>query len=145
MVVTMDTGGNTWRTIPQPPEAEFYFIGVSQGRLHGIEMEDGNGYPISVWILENYASGKWTLKHETSVPEMLGRPLEDDECYNLVTMHPEYNLIFLNGGVRPEQTLMSYDMDTQKLHVISTIEDCEMENFRPYIPCFVERPPSHAH
>ncbi|KAF6992367.1 hypothetical protein CFC21_009365 [Triticum aestivum] len=145
MVVTVDTGGNTWRITGQPLTAKFTFIGFSQGRLHGIEMEDGGGYRISVWILKDYASGQWTLKHTTSVQELLGRPcIKNKECYAFVALHPEHNLIFLNGGVDPEHTLMSYDMDTQKLHVICNLEDYEMEDFRPYIPCFVEWRPSNA-
>ncbi|KAM3300633.1 hypothetical protein ACQJBY_041582 [Aegilops geniculata] len=146
MIVTVDTGGNTWRTSRQPPQTEFTFIGLSQGRLHGIEMEDGGGCRISVWILEDYASGRWTLKHTASILDLLGRPcLEHREYYVFVALHPERNLIFFNGGVERERTLMSYDMDTQKLHVICNLEDYQMQNFRPYTPCFVEWPLSNAH
>ncbi|KAI5020700.1 hypothetical protein ZWY2020_045588 [Hordeum vulgare] len=146
MLVTVDTGGNTWRTTRQPSMAQFTFIGFSQGRLHGIEMEDGGAYRISVWILEDFASGQWTLKLTTSAHELLGKPcLEKNEGYVFVALHPDCNLIFFNGGVKSEHTLMSYDMDTRKLHVICNLEDYEMQNFRPYVPCFVEWPSSNAH
>ncbi|XBJ21077.1 hypothetical protein VPH35_011793 [Triticum aestivum] len=109
--------------------------------LHGFKVSE-----ISVWILEDYASGRWTLKHTTSILDLLGRPcLEHREYYVFVALHPERNLIFFNGGVERERTLMSYDMDTQKLHVICNLEDFQMQNFRPYTPCFVEWPLSNAH
>ena len=109
-----------------------------------MDIDNRNGCRISVWVLEDYASGQWTLKHTTSVQELLRRPcLENEEYYVIVALHPERNLIFLSGGMEPEQTLMSYDMDTQKLHVICSVED-EILNFRPYVPCFMEWPPSNA-
>ncbi|VAH11469.1 unnamed protein product [Triticum turgidum subsp. durum] len=146
MVVIVDTSGDTWRTTRQPTKAKLNFFGHSQGRLHGMDIDNRNGCRISVWVLEDYASGQWTLKHTASVLELVGKPSREcDEYYTLVAIDPERNLIFLNGGVEPEQTLMSYDLDTQKLHVICTLEDYQRKIFRPYIPCFVEWPPSDAH
>lgn len=144
-IVTVDKYGNTWRTIPQPPKVDFTFIGQSLGCLYGMQIDHGNGCLLSVWALENYASGQWTLKHTANILELLERPcLEHSEHYTLVAIHPEHNLIFLSGGVESEQTLMSYDMDTHKLHIICTLGDYGMLNFQPYIPCFAEWP-SDAH
>uniref|UniRef100_A0A8R7TB14 F-box domain-containing protein n=1 Tax=Triticum urartu TaxID=4572 RepID=A0A8R7TB14_TRIUA len=63
LIVTGDTDGSTWRTIQQPPKVKFIFIGHSQGRLHGMQIDHDIGCRLSVWVLENYASGQWTLKH----------------------------------------------------------------------------------
>ncbi|KAF6986701.1 hypothetical protein CFC21_004424 [Triticum aestivum] len=140
-IVTIDTSGNTWRKIPQPPKVDFTFIGQSLGCLYGMQIDHGNGCLLSVWALENYASGQWTLKHTASILELLERPcLEHGEHYTLVAIHPEQNLIFLSGGVESEQTLMSYDMDTQKLHSICTLGNYGIVNLQPYVPCFAERP-----
>uniref|UniRef100_A0ACD5TD30 Uncharacterized protein n=1 Tax=Avena sativa TaxID=4498 RepID=A0ACD5TD30_AVESA len=122
------------------------FIGQSQGRLCATHMGRGNGYQLSVWVLEDYASGKWTLKHTASVLELLGRPRhKPGEFYMLVAIHPECNVIFLEGGVGPEKALMSYDMDNKKLQVICSLRESQAWRFQPYIPCFVERPSDASH
>uniref|UniRef100_A0A8I6W8P4 F-box associated domain-containing protein n=1 Tax=Hordeum vulgare subsp. vulgare TaxID=112509 RepID=A0A8I6W8P4_HORVV len=100
---------------------------------------------LSVWVLKDYDSGKWTLKHTASILKLLGRPYRElGEQYMPVAVHPECNFIFLVGWMRLQETLMSYDMDSQKLHVICTLEDYWMITLRPYIPCFVDWPPSDA-
>ena len=38
-----------------------------------------------------------------------------DEEYRVITVHPEWNLIFLVGK---DRTLIAYDMDRIKVHVI---------------------------
>jgi hypothetical protein len=141
-IVTVDTEGKTWRRIQMPHHIDSSgVIGQSQGRLCAACIGRENGCQLSVWILEDYASGKWTLKHTASVLELLGRPrLQTCELYMLIAIHPEHNLIFLKGGVRPEETLMSYDMDSKKLQVICPLGESQVWRFQPYIPCFVERP-----
>jgi hypothetical protein len=108
-----------------------------------MQLDIFNGFRLSVWSLEDYASGQWTSKHTARILELLGRPrLWHKEYYTLAAIHPERNMIFLNAGVvhDPEKTLMSYDMDNQKLHVICTLERYDMLKFWPYVPCFAERP-----
>ena len=38
-----------------------------------------------------------------------------DEDYRVITVHPEWNLIFFVGE---DRTLIAYDMDRRKVHVI---------------------------
>jgi hypothetical protein len=141
-IVAVDTEGKTWRRIQMPHHIDSSgVIGQSQGRLCAACIGRENGCQLSVWILEDFASGKWTLKHTASVLELLGRPrLQTCELYMLIAIHPEHNLIFLKGGVRPEETLMSYDMDSKKLQVIRSLGESQAWRFRPYIPCLAERP-----
>ena len=42
-IVTVDEYGKTWRRIPQPPKADFTFIGQSMGCLYGMQIDHGNG------------------------------------------------------------------------------------------------------
>jgi hypothetical protein len=73
--------------------------------------------------------------------ELLGRHrLKPGEFYMLIAVHPECNLIFLKGGMRPEEPLMSYDMDNKKLHVICSLRESQAWRFQPYIPRFVVSP-----
>uniref|UniRef100_A0ACD5TZT6 Uncharacterized protein n=1 Tax=Avena sativa TaxID=4498 RepID=A0ACD5TZT6_AVESA len=141
-VVTVDMDAKTWRTIRAPHKAFFSFIGQSQGRIYGLQMYRSD-YRLSVWFLEDYASGQWILR---SILELLGRrPYRNPgEFYSLVAIHPEFNLVFLIGGDGLDKKLMSYDMDNRKLHVIYTLEEYDKLAFWPYIPCFEERPSDSA-
>lgn len=91
-----------------PSEVDFSFVGQSQGRLYGTEIEHISDCRLSIWVLEDYASGQWTLKHTAFIMELLGRPYcELGERFMSVVVHPECNLIFLVGLVGSQQTLMS--------------------------------------
>uniref|UniRef100_A0ACD6A6P8 Uncharacterized protein n=1 Tax=Avena sativa TaxID=4498 RepID=A0ACD6A6P8_AVESA len=141
LIPTLDTDSGAWRTIQMPAKAKGFieFIGQSQGRLHVMQLDHDNDGRISVWVLQDYASGQWTLKHSLSIFELLGRPCrKPGEVYCLVSIHPERSLLFLAGGVKPEETLMSYDMDNNKLNVICSLEEYDMRTFHPYTPCFAE-------
>jgi hypothetical protein len=74
-----------------------------------------------VWILEDYGTDNWSLKHVVDTEELFGRmnikvssKLCDEE-YRVITIHPEWNFIFLVGK---DRTLIAYDMDRRKVHVI---------------------------
>lgn len=102
-------------------------------------MPHENGFQLSVWVLEDSASGQWTLKHTASIFELLGWPrLKTGELYMLTAIHAECNLIYLRGRVTPEETLMAYDMDNSKPQVICSLGESWPWRFRPYISCFVE-------
>uniref|UniRef100_N1QVB4 Uncharacterized protein n=1 Tax=Aegilops tauschii TaxID=37682 RepID=N1QVB4_AEGTA len=138
-MVTVDMEGKTWRKIRMPDCIYNGFIGQSQGRLYATHVETEGRCRLSVWVLEDYASGQWTLKCTASILEMLGRPHhEPGEHYTLIAIHPECSLIFL--VVSRGKTLMSYDMDTSKLSIICTFGDRQPRRFQPYIPCFAEKP-----
>jgi hypothetical protein len=141
-IAAVDTEGKTSRRIQMPHHIDSSgVIRQSQGRPCAACIGHENGCQLSFWVLEDYASGKWSLKHTASVLELLGRPrLQTGELYMLIAIHPEHNLIFLKGGVRLEETLMSYNMDSKKLQVICPLGESQVWRFQPYIPCFVERP-----
>uniref|UniRef100_A0A453R210 F-box protein At3g26010-like beta-propeller domain-containing protein n=2 Tax=Aegilops tauschii TaxID=37682 RepID=A0A453R210_AEGTS len=141
-IVTVDMERNAWRRIKMPPGLPNNYggasIGQSQGRLHVWE-EDQDGCQLSIWVLENYDSGQWTLKCTINCFELLGRDCcKNDEYYSMFAIHPECNLIFFTDG---NDKILSYNMDNQKVHVI-----CASEDFfkglplplLPYVPCFAE-------
>uniref|UniRef100_M8AZQ4 Uncharacterized protein n=1 Tax=Aegilops tauschii TaxID=37682 RepID=M8AZQ4_AEGTA len=63
-VVAVDVEGANWWLVdvPEPPYYADCIGGVfpSQGRLYFAESD---GSKLSVWVLEDYLTGKWTLKH----------------------------------------------------------------------------------
>jgi hypothetical protein len=68
-----------------------------------------------------------------------------DEEYSVITAHLEWNFIFL---VRKDRTLLTYDMDRIKVHVLHArvIRFCRsrgrfhmnMPYYLPYVPLFME-------
>ncbi|CAM0884513.1 unnamed protein product [Alopecurus aequalis] len=134
-VITVDTDGKTWHKIRMPLSAEDTtdcgFIRQCQGCLYAMHMDYSNDeYKLSVWVLENYASGQWTLKHTASMSEMVG---DDEVCY-FAAVNLERNLIIhINGQ---DETLVSYNMDSRKSHVIFTFERYFNLRCEPYIPCY---------
>uniref|UniRef100_I1PSV2 F-box domain-containing protein n=1 Tax=Oryza glaberrima TaxID=4538 RepID=I1PSV2_ORYGL len=70
VVAVVDGEGNTWRTIPMPETFvdPYYgvddgFIDVSQDCLCFVNTDRDDLYKLSVWVLEDYSSDQWTLKH----------------------------------------------------------------------------------
>ena len=104
-----------------------------------------------VWKLEDYGTNNWILKHVVDMEELfgcmnikVGSKLCDEE-YKVITVHPEWNFIFLIGK---DRTLIAYDMDRRKVHVIHArvIRFCRssghfhmnMPYYLPYVPLFLE-------
>uniref|UniRef100_A0ACD5W3E7 Uncharacterized protein n=1 Tax=Avena sativa TaxID=4498 RepID=A0ACD5W3E7_AVESA len=136
---TVDMEGKVWGEIEMPDDRpdiySYTSIGQSQGCLYAWQIDNDNDCKLCVWVLEDYASGKWTLKHTLNVSEVFGRRLdEDDHSYTMFAIHPDCNLVFLNDG---EHMTVSYDMDNQKVSVISTSRS-EFVYGALYVPCFVE-------
>jgi hypothetical protein len=76
---------------------------------------------LSIWILEDYATNKWTLKHTVSALKVFGMTniqfgyVDYESDYTTITDHPEWNLIFF---IRQERRFIAYDMDHRKVHAI---------------------------
>ena len=104
-----------------------------------------------VLILEDYGTDNWRLKHVVDTEELfghmnikLGSELCDEE-YKVITVHPEWNFIFLVGK---DRTLIAYDMDRRNVHVIHArvIRFCRsrgrfhmnMHYYLSYVPLFME-------
>ena len=97
---------------------------------------------LSVWILEDYATNKWTLKHTVSTLKVFGKTnikfgyMDYDSAYTAITCHPKWNLIFFVGA---ERTIIAYDMDQRKVHVILASVDHSYGR-RKVLPWFMSRP-----
>jgi hypothetical protein len=131
-IVTVDVDGEVWREIEVPKGHRFGSIGQSQGYLHYWDVEID--CQLSVWVLEDYGTGHWTLKHTVNVLELFGRHRRTDyECYD-IAFHPDCNLIFITDG----EIAVSYDMDSRKVQVIYTSK--QLQYGLPYIPCFAKWP-----
>jgi hypothetical protein len=100
-----------------------------------------------VWILEDYSTDNWNLKHVVDTEELFGRmnikvgsELCDEE-YRAITVHPEWNFIFLVGK---DRTLIAYDMDRIKVYVIHArvIRFCRSRGcFHMNMPCYLSYVP----
>jgi hypothetical protein len=68
-----------------------------------------------------------------------------DEEYRVITVHLEWNFIFLVGK---DRTLIAYDMDRRKVHVVHARVICFCRSrgcfhmnrpyYLPYVPLFME-------
>uniref|UniRef100_M8BV18 Uncharacterized protein n=1 Tax=Aegilops tauschii TaxID=37682 RepID=M8BV18_AEGTA len=129
-IVTVDIEGKIWREIRVP---HFDAIGLSQGCLHAWRVDVLNGCQLSLWVLQDYDSENWTLKHTVNVLELFGSHCrKDHESYMVLAIHLNCNLIFLTDG---EMTVL-YDTDNRKVNVISSSVD--FVGCAPYIPCFTK-------
>ncbi|EMS47812.1 hypothetical protein TRIUR3_29091 [Triticum urartu] len=90
--LTVDKEGKIWREIRVP---HFDAIGLSQGCLHAWRVDVLNGCQFSLWVLQDYGSENWTLKHTVDVLELFGSHCrKDHESYMVLAIHPNCNLIF---------------------------------------------------
>jgi hypothetical protein len=112
-------------------------IGQSRGRLYAMHINHKNGYLLSVWALEDYDTGQWTLMHTGNVPQLFGRHCRNGkDPYLSIIIHQECNLFFLIDG--ETRTIVSYNMDESKVHAICNIKGYYFLPFQPYVPCFAE-------
>jgi hypothetical protein len=80
-----------------------------------------NGYELSIWILEDYGTSKWTLKHKVTTLKLFGKKNIEigtevcDTAYRVIAVHPKWNLIFLVGE---DKSLLAYDMNRSKVHAL---------------------------
>lgn len=147
-IVAVDREGKSWRTIPLLDticaeniwNLNAAFIGQSQGRLHYLNVRERDASTLSVWILENYQSGKWNFKYNISTSQLFGyKGLVNGRQYTLIAIHPECSLIFyiMYGG----NVLMSYDMDHGEVHPICNLREKfygACDPYHPYVPLFTE-------
>ena len=120
------------------------FVGQSKGLLHCFSVSghpDGNSChmtELSIWVLKDYDAEEWELKHTVSFLELFGkRSCKFVSDYHVVTLHPEYNLIYFVQHW--DYKLVSYDMDCKELHNLCTV-GCDYGSITPYVPYFSETP-----
>ena len=77
-----------------------------------------------MWKLKDYGTDNWILKHVVDTKDLFGHmnikvgsKLCDEE-YKVITVHPEWNFIFLVGK---DRTLIAYDMDCRNVNVIHAL------------------------
>uniref|UniRef100_A0A453GGI6 F-box domain-containing protein n=3 Tax=Aegilops tauschii subsp. strangulata TaxID=200361 RepID=A0A453GGI6_AEGTS len=137
-VVAVDVEGANWWLVdvPEPPYYADCIGGVfpSQGHLYFAESDRSK---LSVWVLEDYVTGKWTLKHNVSHLHLFGREYSSfADYYSVISIHPEHGLIFIVSG--EEKTLMSYDMDSGELCILRQLGwECRPP-YVPYVRLFSE-------
>jgi len=135
-IVTIDTEGKVWREIKMPDDlpsrSDIVSVGKSQGRLFVWQIDNPNNCQLYIWVLEDYCTGEWTLKHTVDILELFGRRYgKDKDSFKMFAVHPDCNVIFLTDG---EKMTVSYDLDNEEVNVICT----EAMYGLPYIPCFAE-------
>ncbi|KAF7111126.1 hypothetical protein CFC21_111172 [Triticum aestivum] len=117
------------------------FIQRSQGRLHYANFqraEDGVTIRLVVYVLENYQSREWILKHSVDTSHIFG---ETDSQFGLdgdfewIGIHPECNMIFFNFGWFI--TFTCYNMDSGQVKLISGLVDGKPP-YMPYVPLYAE-------
>jgi hypothetical protein len=80
-----------------------------------------NDCKLSIWIFEDYGTNNQTLKHTVSTQILFGRinirfgAMDWASEYIVITVQPEWNLIFF---AREDGTIIAYDMDRKRVHVI---------------------------
>ncbi|KAM0912595.1 hypothetical protein ACQ4PT_012690 [Festuca glaucescens] len=108
-MLTVDIKGKVWREIKMPgyPGTEIVYLGQSQGRLYAWQIDNHLCHQLYIWVLEDYGTGKWTLKHSISVLELFGRHCrKDGSSYVMFAVHPDCNVIFLTDM---EKMTLSYN------------------------------------
>jgi hypothetical protein len=92
--------GKTWRKIRRPT-GDAISIYEAQGQLCFCTVDTLNRYELSIWILKDYDTSTWTLKHKVTTLELSGKKNIEigtevcDAAYRVIAVHPEWNLIFL--------------------------------------------------
>lgn len=138
-IVAVDVHGETQRIIPLPTMAvrKPDYVAQSQGRLHYISQ--ASDAQLSIWVLEDYDTQKWILKHSVSFVKLFGKRKCSgyNNRYQVVAMHPDGNVVFIVQN----QKLISYDMDHKLVNVIATSENnISADHIVPYVPCFLDSP-----
>jgi hypothetical protein len=143
LIAAMDMEGKMCRIITWPDQRTFLnFVGQSQGHLHcvGALMErEGDCLKwagLSIWVLEDYDTEEWVLKHRVSFLELFGQMNSLDSFNSIVVaIHPDRNMIFILQD--SSRKLISYDMDSKELHAFYTLGH-NFKSFTPYVPNFLE-------
>ncbi|KAJ1288074.1 hypothetical protein BS78_02G061300 [Paspalum vaginatum] len=120
------------------------FVGHSKGLLHCLSVTghpDGNSChmtELSIWVLEDYDTEDWNLKHTVSFSQLFGKEsCQFGSDYNVVIMHPDRNVVFFLQHW--DNKLVSYDLDRKEVCVLCSVK-CHYGIINPYVPYFSEMP-----
>ncbi|XP_051198341.1 F-box protein At5g07610-like [Lolium perenne] len=145
-LAVVDTEGETWMDLAVPDGGLIDgFIQRSQDRLHYASFHvDGAVIRLVVYVLENYESKEWILKHSVETSCLFGgieyclvggMDYSMDGGFDWVAIDPECNLLFFTIGW--ENKLMCYSMDRRQVKMISKLVDGKPP-YLPYVPLYAE-------
>jgi hypothetical protein len=72
MIIVVDMEENTWRKIDRPDGLP-HSMHQAQGHLCVCTIDGPNDSKLSIWILEDYGTNNWTLKHTITKRILFGR------------------------------------------------------------------------
>jgi hypothetical protein len=144
LIVAVDGEGKTCRVIrwhEKHADSDATFIGQSQGRLHcvTVDMQMQHRHPhvyvnkLSVWVLEDYGTQEWILKHSVIFSEVFGVRCSMFD-FSVVGIHPDRNVVFFLQHWNSRK-LVSYDMDSGELRALGTLAQ-GYRSITPYVPLF---------
>ena len=93
-IVAVNLEGKTWRKIHRPT-GDAISIHEAQGQLCLCTTDTLNRYELSIWILKDYGTNKWTLKHKVTTLELFGKKNIEigtevcDVAYRVIAVHLE--------------------------------------------------------
>ena len=150
IIAVVDMDGKTWTKIHKS-RGDAISIHEAQGQYCLCTADIYTMTQLSIWILEDYGSNRWTLKHMMTMLEIFGQNNIEfgyEVCaveYRVIVVHLEQNLTFLVGE---DRTLLAYDMNHRKVHVLPTqVIRCSRPtqsicingpHCLPYVPLFME-------
>ncbi|CAL5090956.1 unnamed protein product [Urochloa decumbens] len=140
-IVAVDREVKKCRNIHWPEKhGEIILVGQSQGLLHCISRHTKTieTADLSVWVLVDYDTEEWVLKHSVSFAHLSGKSGRAHAfSFCFVSIHPHRNMVFFVPS--ESQKLMSYDMDSKEMCVLCTV-GCDYPYVTQYVPYFSESP-----
>jgi hypothetical protein len=88
-------------------------------------------------FLEDYDTKEWVLKNTANTHEVFGQDscMDSTSEFEVVDIHQDRNAVFFTHPL--EHKLVAYDMDSEAVSVIATIEDqMGLIGTPRYVPCF---------
>ncbi|RCV19572.1 hypothetical protein SETIT_3G396500v2 [Setaria italica] len=138
-IVAVDGEGKRCRIIVGPEKScDAVFIGQSKGCLHYLSRRTDSTSKmteLSIWVLQEYNTEDWVLKHRVTFLQLFGRMSCRDQDYNVVAIHPDRDLIFFLQHW--DLQLKSYDMDSKEVCTLRILRVGPQHIF-PYVPYFAE-------
>ncbi|KAK1612772.1 hypothetical protein QYE76_036445 [Lolium multiflorum] len=141
-LAVVDTKGETATHFRVPGGIYQGFIQKSQGCLHYANFQRTEGTAVIrfvVYVLKDYGSKEWTLKHSSATSYIFGKNLAYlHPHFEWIMIHPDCNLIFFTVG----HGIWCYNMDRRQVELIPGTEYC-MGPYLPYVPLYSELPSLH--
>uniref|UniRef100_A0A0D9WZU3 F-box domain-containing protein n=1 Tax=Leersia perrieri TaxID=77586 RepID=A0A0D9WZU3_9ORYZ len=134
-VVAVDMEGKKWRTFPMPVSDGDGIIHQTQGCLCAFVVDPDDGFKLTIWILEDYDTDNWILKHTVGTLRLFGgKKYRFGFDYQIIAVHPECNLVFFVYVW--DNTLVAYEMDRKEVRVICDLGHDSSQPYLPYVPHF---------